>query len=213
MFAPALEACRQDMFSSEEDLSKKYPVDTVKKVLRIREMHNWFVANPRATDREYVNEVMGRHKVSRTTAYSDLQILKVMLPALSSAAKEFHRWRANEMLLETYKLAQSRKDARTMERTVATYIRLNNADSQDEMKIDWSKMKVQPFVPTDDPTVLGIKPIPNLQKKINDTLKKYRAESIDIDDVDFEEVDLEFDELFPEEIKSSESKDPFSGVL
>lgn len=201
------------MFSSEEELLKKYPVDTVKKMLRIREMHNWFVSNPRASDREFVAEVMARHKISKTTAYSDLQILKVMLPALSSASKEFHRWRANEMLLETYNMAKKRGDTRTMERTIATYIRTNNADKEEELKFDFSKIQVQPFTATDDPTVLGIKPIPNVQQKIADMLKKYRVQSMDIDDVEFEEVDLEFDELFPQVLNNGKVDDPFKGII
>lgn len=38
--------------------------------------------------------------------------------------------------------------------------------------------------------VLGIKPIPNIDKKISDLIAKYRAESIDIDDIEFEEPDV-----------------------
>ena len=213
MYAPALDACRQDMFASEDDLKKKYPDETVKKVLRIREMHNWFVSNPRAADREFVAEVMARHKISKTTAYSDLKILKALLPALSSASRDFHRWRSNEMLLETYSLAKNRKDTRTMERTIATYIRVNNADKEEEINFDFSKIKVQPFTATDDPSVLGIKPIPNIQEKIKSLLDKYRAESMDIDDVDFEEVDLELDELFPQSVIKKKSADPFEDII
>lgn len=55
---------------------------------------------------------------------------------------------------------------------------------------------VQPFVATADPSVLGIKPIPNIQQKISDMIAKYRAETLDIEDVEFEEADLEFGELF-----------------
>ena len=58
---------------------------------------------------------------------------------------------------------------------------------------------VQPFTATDDPTVLGIKPIPNLQKKIDGLIEKYRAETIDIDDVEYEEADLEENVLFGED--------------
>ncbi len=56
---------------------------------------------------------------------------------------------------------------------------------------------VQPFTATDDPSVLGIKPIPNIQDKIKKMLEKYRAETMDIDDVTFEDADLEEGELFP----------------
>ena len=45
--------------------------------------------------------------------------------------------------------------------------------------------------------MLGIKPIPNIQQKISDMIAKYRAETLDIEDVEFEEADLEFDTLFP----------------
>ena len=55
---------------------------------------------------------------------------------------------------------------------------------------------VQPFTATDDPSVLGIKPIPNIQEKIQQMLQKYRAENMDIEDVEFEEADLEEDDLF-----------------
>ena len=38
-------------------------------------------------------------------------------------------------------------------------------------------------------------------------IEKYRAETIDIEDVEFEEVDLEFDSLFPDP-KINENGDP-----
>ena len=44
--------------------------------------------------------------------------------------------------------------------------------------------------------VLGIKPIPNIQEKIQKMIAKYRAETIDIEDVEYEEADLEEDVLF-----------------
>nr|WP_321571033.1 hypothetical protein [uncultured Duncaniella sp.] len=40
--------------------------------------------------------------------------------------------------------------------------------------------------------------IPNINEKISAMIQKYRAETIDIEDVEFEEVDLEFDVLFPD---------------
>ena len=117
------------------------------------------------------------------------------------------------MLLQTYRMAEARKDTRTMEKPVATYIRLNNADKEEELQFDFSKIQVQPFTATDDPSVLGIKPINNLQEKIKAMLDKYRAESMDIDDVEFEEVDLEFDELYPQVIQPGENINPFDGIV
>ena len=57
---------------------------------------------------------------------------------------------------------------------------------------------VQPFTATDDPSVLGIKPIPRLQERITELLHKYQADNIDIEDIEFEEADLEEQSLFPD---------------
>ena len=54
-------------------------------------------------------------------------------------------------------------------------------------------------ITTDAPSVLGIKPIPNIQEKIQKMIAKYRAETLDIEDVEYEEADLEEDVLFAED--------------
>lgn len=192
-----LEVCRTDLFTREAELRERYPQSVVDKVLRVREMYNWFIANPDGTDREFVNELIQRHDVSKVTAYSDLAVVKAMLPLLAAASRDFHRWRFNEMIMNTYKMAQKRKDTKTMERAAASYAKYNRVDLEDEQVMPYEMIVVQPFTATSDPSVLGIKPIPNIQRKISDMIKKYRAETIDIEDVEFEEPDLELDSLFP----------------
>lgn len=193
----ALEVCRTDLFTREAELRERYPQSVVDKVLRVREMYNWFIANPDGTDREFVNELVQRHDVSKVTAYSDLAVVKAMLPLLAAASRDFHRWRFNEMIMNTYKMTQKRKDTKTMERAAASYAKYNRVDLEDEQVMPYEMIVVQPFTATSDPSVLGIKPIPNIQRKISDMIKKYRAETIDIGDVEFEEPDLELDSLFP----------------
>ena len=85
-----------------------------------------------------------------------------------------------------------------MERAATAYGKLNRVDLEDELAIPLDQILVQPFTATDDPRVLGIEPIPNIQSKIDAMIEKYRRETIDIEDVEFEEVDLEFDSLFPD---------------
>ena len=63
------------------------------------------------------------------------------------------------------------------------------------------------FTATSDPTVLGIKPIPNIQDKIAAMLDKYRKETIDIEHIEFEEVDLEESELFPSDNAANNDDD------
>ena len=71
------------------------------------------------------------------------------------------------------------------------HAKFNRVDLEDEQAVPYEMIVVQPFTATDDPTVLGIKPIPNLQQKIDQMIKHYGAETIDIEDIDYEEPDLE----------------------
>ena len=193
----ALEVCRTDLFTKESELLERYPQPIVDKVLRVREMYQWYIANPDGTDREFVAEVCQRHDISRVTAYSDLAILKSLLPMLATASRDFHRWRYNEMILATYKMAEKRKDTKTMERAASSYAKYNRVDLEDEQAVPYELIVVQPFTATEDPRVLGIEPIPNIKQKISAMIDKYRRETLDIEDVTFEETDLELDTLFP----------------
>ena len=100
------------------------------------------------------------------------------------------------MLLETYRMAKKRKDTKTMERAASSYAKYNRVDVEDEQVMPYDQIVVQPFTATDDPSVLGIKPIPNIEERIKELIAKYRRESMDIEDVNYEEADLEEDELW-----------------
>ena len=129
-----------------------------------------------------------------------------MLPHLVQASRDFHRWRYNEMILETYQMAKKRKDTKTMEKAASSYAKFNRIDLEDEQAVPYDLIVVQPFTATDDPSVLGIKPIPNIQEKIQKMIAKYRAETLDIEDVEYEEADLEEDVLFNDEIENAKSQ-------
>lgn len=206
----AIEVCRADLFTKEDELRARYPQPIADKVLRVREMYNWFISNPDATDREFISELCQRHSIHRTTAYSDLSVVKSLLPLLSTASRDFHRWRTNEMLIATYRMAEKRKDTKTMERAATAYGKLNRIDIEDEQAIPLDLILVQPFTATDDPRVLGIEPIPNINEKISAMIDKYRKETIDIEDVEFEDVDLQFDTLFPVEANSEQKTEDSS---
>lgn len=194
--ANALEICRKHLFSDLDDLNSNFPPALVQKVLRVRDMYLWFIQNPSAKDRVFIEEDVSRYSVSRPSAYDDLKIIKAILPNVAQSTRDFNRWRYQEMILETYKMARDRKDAKTMERAASSYAKYCNIDKEDEQAVPFHLIVVQPFTATDDPRVLGIEPIPCLQQKIDAMLAKYRKETIDIDDVEFEEADLEMDSLF-----------------
>ena len=190
------EIARTDLFTNEGELRSRYPDVLVDRVLRVRDMYLWSTANPEAKDRQFIETAVGRYGISRVTAYADLAVVKTLLPTIGTSTRDYHRWRYNEMIIETYQMAKKRKDTKTMERAASSYAKYNRIDVEDESAVPYDVIVVQPFTATSDPSVLGIKPIPNIQDKIQAMLKKYRAESMDIEDVEFEEADLELDTLF-----------------
>ena len=179
-----------DFFTSEDVLREKYPEVSVERVLRLRGMYNWFISNPESKDKEFVDECLSRYGVSKTLAYDDLRVIKSVLPHITQASRDYHRWKYNEMILETYQMAKKRKDTKTMERAATSYAKFNNVNVEDEQSVPYDLIVVQPFTATQDPSVLGIKPIPNIEQKISALIEKYRKESMDIDDIEYEEPDI-----------------------
>ena len=202
-----LEVCRVDLFTSREVLEERYPLVIVAAVLRIRDEYNWFLSNPDAKDRQFVEQAVSRHGISRMQAYNDLAVVKALLPNLAQASRDFHRYRFNEMILETYQMAKKRKDTKTMEKAASSYAKNNRVDLEDEQTIPYELIIVQPFTATGDPTVLGIKPMPHLNQRIHAMKKLYSEDNHDMEDVKFEAADLEENSLFPEEKKDGTTED------
>lgn len=192
MFPSVIDIIPEHLFTREEELRQLYPnAPVVDRLLRLRDMYNWFISNPDGKDKEFVDEEISRYGVSKVLAYDDLKVIKSVLPHITEASRDFHRWKYNEMILETYQMAKKRKDTKTMERAATSYAKFNNVNVEDEQSVPYDKIVVQPFTATSDPSVLGIKPIPNIDKKINELIEKYKAESMDIEDIEFEEADVD----------------------
>ena len=191
-----IDVCKADLFTGEQEQEAKYDAITVRRLLRIRDEYQWVLSNPDLGDRQFVEEFAGRSGLSEQAIYSDLAIIKQLLPMLSCSSRDWHRWKANQMLLETYQMAKKRKDTKTMERAAASYAKYNRVDLEDEQVLPYDQIVVQPFTATQDPTVLGIKPLDHLDDRIKELIAKYRRESMDIEDVEAEDVDLEEKELW-----------------
>ena len=197
------EIVQSDFFTPETELKERLPQVAIDRLLRLRQMYNWFISNPESKDKEFVDEAISRFSISKTLAYDDLKIIKSVLPHITQASRDYHRWKYNEMILETYQMAKKRKDTKTMERAATSYAKFNNVNVEDEQSVPYDMIVVQPFTATSDPSVLGIKPIPNIEKVISDMIEKYRVESLDIDDIEYEEADIIYDDY--EEVREDKT--------
>ncbi len=83
-----------------------------------------------------------------------------------------------------------------------------NIDKEDESDIPVDQIIPQPFVPTDDPSVLGIRQIPNIRERIRELTEKYIKEIPDIEDIEAEDADLDENNLFGPLPENPDSLDP-----
>lgn len=199
-----VEACKVDLFASEAELREKYPLPLAERVMRLRDMYNYWLSNPSMKDRQLRDQIMSRYGVSQSTAYADISIIHQLVPLFSNNSRDYHRARANEMLTETYAMAKARKDTKTMERVIATYSKVNNLDKPDEFSPQYDLIPIQPWCATTDPSVLGIEPIPDVYNYIGKLVKELTRDNRDIVDVEFEEADLEESHLFPDNDAASQ---------
>ena len=86
-----LDVCRLDLFTAEDELRQRYTDSVVATVMRIREEYNWFISNPDAKDRQFVENAVSRFAITKMQAYRDLATVKTLLPHLAQASRDFHR--------------------------------------------------------------------------------------------------------------------------
>lgn len=197
-----IDLCRDEMFTPVDELQGRYAPERVEHLLRIRDMYNWFLNNPSGRDRQFVAQFAAKYKVAESKIYADLALVKQLMPMLTPASREFWRTRVSDMLLETYNMAKSRKDTKAMAMAAKELGKVNRVEMDDEKEFPFDLIVLQPFTPSSDPTLVGVKPIPNVEEVRARLKKTLIADIPDIEDVEYEAADLEEETLFPDEVNN-----------
>lgn len=193
-----IDLARQEMFTPREELEKRFSPERVEHLIRLRDMYNFFLNDPAGRDRNFVDKFRAKYNISQSMAYADLALVKQLLPALAPASREFHRKQVSEMLLETYNMAKARKDVKAMALAAKELGKVNRVNLDDEKELPYELIVVQPFSPSLDPTLIGLKRIENLEEVKARLRKQLAADNPDIEDIDYELADLEEESLFPD---------------
>jgi hypothetical protein len=143
---------------------------------------------------EMAEEDMRRNGIGKSAAYEDVRILKKLLGNFAKTTKDYHRYKFTLMIDESFQMAKRTKDAKAMASAANFYAKYTQLDKEDSVERGYDQIVIQPFEPTDDPTVLGLKPIPNLREKIARKIKQYWTE--DVEEVTFEDADFNEDKIF-----------------
>lgn len=192
-----IDTARDHLFADVTDMQRAgLPLATQEHIFRLRDLYNFWLQHPRIKDKEIILKLQQDYKLGKSQAYSDLSILKLLLGEFQKTSKDYHRYRFIEMINEAYEVARVNKDAKAMATAADKYAKYTQLDKEDEINFDYDKIAVQAFVPTDDPSVAGFKPIPNLREVIRNTINKYEKECEYIEFVEVEEADFNPDNIF-----------------
>jgi hypothetical protein len=158
-------------------------------LIRYRDAFTYWLDNPLNSDANIRDYLITNHKIEKSQAYRDIANIKLLLGNVRNAGKEWHRHRVN-VLLE--KAAAAAIEGRTAEATalskVATaFIKNNKLDLEDGEQLPFDEIIPPAFEPTSDPAAIGLKPLPNLRRRIAELKEKYIGE-IEIQDIDHEEI-------------------------
>ena len=192
-----IDTAREHLFSDVADMTlHRLPAATQTHILRLRDLYNYWLQHPKTADKEIVLKLQNDYSLAKSQAYTDLSILKSLLGELQKTTKDYHRFRFNQMIQEAFEVARVQKDAKAMQAAAAQYAKYNQLDKEDALNFDYEKIIVQTFVPTEDPSVAGFKPIPNIREKIRSKIDFYSQDCEVIEEIELESADYNPDEIF-----------------
>ena len=179
------------------------PEATRRHIIRLRDIYNYWLQFPMTKDRQLVDHIMQAYELQTTQAYADLRVVKALLGDLQKASKEYHRYRFIEMVNAAYEIARINRDAKSMVAAADKYAKYTQLDKEDLVDRGFDKIMIQPFKPTDDPSVAGFKPVPNIRERIQKKIASYWSE--EIQEVEFESVEFNEDDIFKPKPKTDEN--------
>lgn len=189
----ALDTIVENLYTPEEDL-KALPISpqTVQRIMRIREMYTFWMANPHMEEEDIRSRLeeqfaltMGRG-MGVTQAAADMQVLKAIVGMLNQDVKAWHAFRFNKQIRKLYKKAIAAKDYKTAERCLSDYAKYNRLDQNEQQLPDYSQIKPGEWTPTTDPRAAGFEPMKELTKEV-ERMKRILLDGAE--DATYEEVE------------------------
>lgn len=207
-----LDKFRDVMFTDVATLKNFTPVE-LEQLKRYRFAFTVCLDNPSIPDIALRDKLMAEYGMSQTQAYRDIGNVKIILPSVRNAGREWIRYIVNEELkkviqdingmLDDYDDRYKEDDdgniiirpdykekAALLSAKILAIDKLgkyNKLNKDDEFELNWDEIVPIPIEPTNDVSVLDVKPIENLKELKAKLYEKYKGE-IEIEDIPFEET-------------------------
>lgn len=181
-----LDRFQQLMFADLSDID--LPENDIAKLKRYRYIFSELLENPSLSDKELRDRLMCEFDIGKSQAYIDISNIKVILPNIRNAGREWFRYIVNEELKQA--IEDAKTEGRLKERIMAiqALAKYNKLDQDEVPELPWHEIVPHDIEPVSDPTVLGIRPLKNKHEVIQRLLQKYKGE-IEIEDIEYEQAD------------------------
>jgi hypothetical protein len=170
------------LFASEKEIPKLFNAKEQEMILRYRAAFTKWLAEPHLRDTQMINYLVNEFSIKRSQAYTDLNNVKSLIGNVTMAGKEFQRYRANEMILQGFELAEKAKNsldikkAMTLIKAGEALSKVHKLESNDPEPSRWEDIVPMELEPSTDVSVIGRKPIENLDILKHKLRVKYGTE-------------------------------------
>lgn len=185
-----LELCRKHLYDDKDNMPG-IAKDTQARIIRIRSGYTVWNDYPSKKDKEIAVHIMNMFNVEKSMAYDDIRLIKDLLGSINKASKDWHLYKTNAWLDEAVQMARVKNNEDAIIKAAAVSGKINKLDKDDPTAFPWDDIKPQSWVITSDPSVIGIKPIPNLKDKIAKMFSKYSLDIETVQDVSYEDIDVD----------------------
>ena len=147
-----------------------------------------------SSDKNIIAKVKNNFQASSSTILSEISIAERVIAMQKSntpdAQKAWMRYMIYQGALEAYRIAREKNDSYSMIQAMNIIGKHHNTDKEDVYADIFDQ--IVPFIPTisSDPSVIGIKPIKNIEKIKLQLKQKYTT------------TDIDYEEIIPEKEKN-----------
>ncbi|MBO5181841.1 MAG: hypothetical protein J6B92_08145 [Paraprevotella sp.] len=184
-----IERTQKFLFADKLEMDEAgLPLPVQERLVRLRDIYNYWLRYNHLSDRDIVRELKGRYGVCDSTAYEDVRLIKVCLGNLTQCTREYDAYRLRCMVEETYNMAKRNSDAATMAKIASVFGKYARLDKEEVEVPDYSRIVPEQFEMSEDPTLIGIKRIPNWREKAKKLEKQFIQDVEELCDSDFDEI-------------------------
>jgi len=183
-----LDKFQEVMFADKVDISHLSPVEQMQ-VVRYRFAFTQCLETPSLSDSVLRDQLINEYGISQSQAYRDIANVKIILPNIKAAGKEWIRYIVTEELKLAIQQCKNAGDDLMKERIMAIdkLAKYNKLDQDDGEQIPWDDIVPIPIDPTNDVSVLGAIPMENAEEEIKKLYEKYKGD-IEIEDIDYLDI-------------------------